>query len=99
MNGDPEEVMSDYPEHDKLKEISDKSQAIGDFIEWLRAEKELVLCEVVPNMASGFAGLYYTAAHCSTTALLAEFFEIDQSKIEKEKRAMIEEMRKANAAT
>ncbi len=27
--------MSDYPEHDKLSAISDKSQAIGEFLDWL----------------------------------------------------------------
>lgn len=25
-----------YPEHDKLRAISDKSQAIGEFLEWLQ---------------------------------------------------------------
>lgn len=29
------EPMSDYPEHDKLSEISELSQSIGEFIEWL----------------------------------------------------------------
>ena len=27
-----------YPEHEKLKSISDKSQACGEFIDWLRDE-------------------------------------------------------------
>lgn len=27
--------MSDYPEHEKLKAISDKSQTIGEFLDWL----------------------------------------------------------------
>lgn len=32
--------MSEYPEHDKLRAISDKSQAIGEFIDWLISERE-----------------------------------------------------------
>jgi len=28
--------VSDYPEHDKLQAISDRSQAIGEFLEWLQ---------------------------------------------------------------
>lgn len=27
--------MSEYPEHEKLKEISDTSQSIGEFVDWL----------------------------------------------------------------
>lgn len=27
--------MNGYPEHEKLRAISDKSQAIGEFLEWL----------------------------------------------------------------
>lgn len=32
--------MSAYPEHDKLHAVVDKSQAIGEFLEWLRAPEE-----------------------------------------------------------
>lgn len=28
-----------YPEHEKMKAIKDKSQAIGEFLEWLDTEK------------------------------------------------------------
>jgi len=37
--------MSDYPEHDKLHKVADKSQAVGDFLEWLQNKKEVVLCK------------------------------------------------------
>jgi hypothetical protein len=29
--------MSDYPEHDKLRAIHEQSQAIGEFLDWLRS--------------------------------------------------------------
>lgn len=28
--------MAEYPEHEKLKKIADQSQAIGEFLDWLR---------------------------------------------------------------
>jgi hypothetical protein len=30
--------MSDYPEHDKLSQVSEQTQAIGEFLEWLTGE-------------------------------------------------------------
>ena len=36
---------SKYPEHEKLSAISDKSQACGEFIEWLGYEKGIVLAK------------------------------------------------------
>lgn len=32
--------MSKYPEHDKLSEVSDKSQVCGEFLEWLQGGYE-----------------------------------------------------------
>jgi hypothetical protein len=66
-----------YPEHEKLKEIQPKSQAIGDFLEWMKAEfpKETRL----PPYSIPF--------------LLAEYFEIDEAELEREKRAMLESIR------
>jgi len=40
--------MAEYPEHEKLSKISDKSQAVGDFLEWLRGEKEIVFAAYEP---------------------------------------------------
>lgn len=37
--------MAEYPEHEKLKRIKDKSEAIGDFLEWLRYERGLTVCD------------------------------------------------------
>lgn len=31
--------MSDYPEHDKLAKVSEQTQAIGDFLDWIGAER------------------------------------------------------------
>ena len=31
--------MNDYPEHDKLHAVSEESQRIGDFLDWLREQR------------------------------------------------------------
>ena len=110
-------VVSDYPELEKLSAISDKSQAIGEFLEWVLEKKGAFLAldveweEDKPTVAA--YGLdpedpdYETRKvkrqatcplTCSVDDLLAEFFEIDQGKVDKERRAMLKAMREANKA-
>lgn len=77
----------DYPEHIKLKAIMGKSQAIGEFIDWLFGEYKIVL-------ASRFElndTLYQSTI--SIDKLLAGFFDIDRDVLEKEKRQILETMR------
>lgn len=81
--------MSEYPEHEKLKAIADKSQAIGDFLEWATQTHGLWLAEPVPNSLHG----YFAPTGKRTVGLLAEFFDIDEDKIEAEKRAMLAALR------
>jgi hypothetical protein len=81
--------MSDYPEHDKLHQVADKSQAIGQFLDVFLGEKGLVLAEY--NGDDERPRLY--PATVRIDLLLAEFFDIDLKKIENEKRAMLETMR------
>jgi hypothetical protein len=80
-----------YPEHTKLRAISDQSQACMDFIEWLGEEYEIVLCEIPED----YERTYFPIMR-SLTKLLAEHFDIDLDKIETEKRAMLAAMREAN---
>jgi hypothetical protein len=85
--------MADYPEHEKLKKISDKSQTVGDFLEWLNSQG-LHLCEWVDSRYAGEGE--FSSANKNTDDLLAEFFEIDQAKLEEEKRELIQEARRRN---
>lgn len=80
-----------YPEHIKLAAIQPKSQAIGEFLEWLPTQG-ITLAE-----RDGESGRLYPAWD-NTIALLAQFFEIDQNKLEAEKRQMLEAQRALNAA-
>ena len=36
-----------YPEHEKLSAIQEKSQAIGEFIEWLHSTKKIYFAKYV----------------------------------------------------
>lgn len=76
----------EYPEHDKLQLIADKSQAIGEFLEWLQEEKQLVICQSADE--------HYYPHFVRKEELLADFFEIDLKKLDDEKRAMLKEYRK-----
>lgn len=78
-----------YPEHEKLHEILDKSQTIGEFLDIFLPSKGIVLAEREHGQ------LWPT--HRSIPKLLAEFFDIDQSKIDAEKEQMLAAMREANA--
>ena len=82
--------MSDtkYPEHEKLREVKDTSQAIGEFLEWLQSEG-MGVAEY-----DAYANLAWVRH--STTGLLARYFGIDQKKLEQEKCAMLDEQRELN---
>ena len=75
-----------YPEHDKLRAVKDRSQACGEFLEFL-GEKGLILAEYPED------GERLVPAQYRAPALLAEFFDIDEDKLEEEKRKMLDTLR------
>lgn len=83
--GVPDPAAPVYPEHDKLKSVKDKSQAIGEFLEWLQHEREPIVCIAD---TTGWIPV--------TNEILAEYFEIDLEKLELEKQEMLQEQRKIN---
>ncbi len=98
-------MTEQYPEHEKLKAVRDKSQAIGDFLEWLRGTKgfRLARWEKVPD-ESALAGECeevdrLVQQSINTEEILAEYFKIDLTKLEQEKRAMLDSLRKKNRST
>lgn len=80
--------MSAYPEHDRLALISDKSQAIGEFIDWLQSKGIHLACYYEEDSRDRLF-----TVETPTNSLLAEFFDIDPIKIEREKRAMLDALR------
>lgn len=80
--------QQDYPEHNKLMAVSDKSQEIGQFVDWLADEKDI---QVVKSTTDAFITNTYSGT--TLVPLLAEYFGIDLEKIEAEKRRMLEVLR------
>ena len=72
------------PESDKALAVQKESQAIGAFLEWA--------------FEHGLLRRTHHARYNSIEVLLAKYFEIDLDKVEKEKRAILDGIRAANAA-
>jgi len=77
-----------YPERDKLDLVKDKTQAIGEFLDWLGYEKDIQLARVDTD------GIYLTCE--SWLDLLAEWAGIDRDRLEAEKLQMLDQLRAAN---
>jgi len=97
------DMSANYPEHDKLIAIQDQSQAIGEFLEWARIELGYSLGEyhehtqdcfdIDGGRICGMRTEEMYAVNMPVTNLLAKFFNIDQDKLEEEKRAMLKALR------
>ncbi len=101
-----DEIDKEYPEHAKLHEVKGFSQKCGEFLEWLK-EKYVIGewhvhdrgCFINGGRLACEAGdgdrLY--PASVTTRKLLADFFGIDEAKLEAEKLKMLENLRKGYA--
>jgi len=78
-----------YPEHEKMHSVKEKSQAIGEFLEQIQSEG-LVICDYHEHEWSPISK--------GIEQILADYFEIDLNKIEREKRQMLDEMRRTQNA-
>lgn len=81
--------LHQWPEHDKLREVAERSHEIGEFIEWLEFRKGLYFGEF-DAMGEMFP------AHPDLQRLLAEYFGINLRKLEAEKRDMLTLMKEAH---
>lgn len=94
------------PECEKLAAVSGRSQEIGQFLQWL-GEKGIHLAVAHEHEdgcrgSHGFLSCGYTAKglewyHLNIEKLLADYFEIDLEKIEKERRAILAQLRRKDA--
>jgi hypothetical protein len=82
-----------YPEHAKLKLVSEESQDLGNLIERLSAHG-MKICEAHEDR---WGAISFDPVSKGIEGILAELYEIDLVKIETEKRAMLDSMRAANA--
>lgn len=74
--------------------MSQESQKIGEFLEWLQS-RGFTVCETYNDPDSLRDGEYLPMRK-SVTDLLALYFEIDMTKVEDERRALLEEQRALN---
>jgi len=82
-----------YPEHDKLRALNGANQVVGDFLECL-AENG---CEICDRLHDRYGDVAYRAAFKSRDNLIAEFFEIDERELSREKDRMLEDFRQAKS--
>ena len=94
-----------YPECDKIVAAHDKSQVIGEFLDWLKSRgirlgqwkptpSELVLNRMTGKRIPADDEETFVEYFTSKEKILAEFFGIDLNKVEEERRAMLESIRK-----
>ena len=95
-------------EIEKLEVIQDKSQIIGEFLEWLQIEKKYIICEkssgktIIPVdpqkkcTSDNIADVIYSVnwpVIFDIDKVLAEFFNIDLKKVEEEKKKILKKHR------
>jgi hypothetical protein len=81
------------PQHEKLEEVKEQSQQLGEFLEWLQSR--YTLCELLKP--SGNDGEYwdesFVPVHRNIQHILAEYFGIDYDELMQEKDRLLEYIR------
>lgn len=77
--------MSNYPEHAKMIAVKEQAEAAGDFLEWLLQQG---FCVAQWSSHEGLMPI-----RRPTEQWLADWLEIDLTKIDEEKQLMLEELR------
>jgi hypothetical protein len=97
-------MATEYPECEKMKAVHEKSQAVGEFLEWLLDGKGFNLTQIHRHTDDCYDndgektcdmidGQYYPAQY-HIENLLAEYYDIDLKKVDAEKDQMLKEFRK-----
>lgn len=86
-----------YPVCDKVAANKEKTQLIGEFLEWLQNVRHITLCET--HIDEGRTMDLEPIKHLvpirlTIEDLLAEFFKIDQKEWEREKQSILAELKK-----
>ncbi len=88
------------PELEKIHTNRDESQKIGQFLDWLRNEREIALCELAEYSEYNTSSDpdVYCPATKTIEQWLAEYFDIDLDKAEKERQSLLDELGARNNA-
>ncbi len=81
------------PNLDMMLEVTEESNKIGAFLDWMSAEMGLVICEWYGDEEDPFCeGGYHPAltGHSGTNRLLAAYYGIDYDEMERERQATLE---------
>jgi hypothetical protein len=78
-------------ECDKMVRVRPESQAIGEFLNWMRHEKNYVIAQYGPSQSDGLEPVYL-----NIEKTLAEFFDIDLQKVEQERQDILLHLRAAH---
>ena len=85
-------TIGKYPELDKIQEVKEKSQELGEFLEWLT--RKYVLANWVDGVDDmGFETSLLFRNSDNTEKILADYFGIDLVKAEKEREQLLENFR------
>lgn len=77
--------MTPYPEHNKLRAVAEIAQAQGEFLEWLKAKGY----ELAEWTKDGNDNDRLSPVHVPLSTLSAEYHDIDLTRLEEEKRAIL----------
>ncbi len=93
--------MPEMTEHDKLHKVADQSQACGAFLDWIQGR--YVLCQHHAHRdecynpggktVCGYSDGELESSRVAVRTLLAEFFDIDLNKLEREKEDMLKQLK------
>jgi hypothetical protein len=85
------------PECEKMRAVQGQSQVVGAFLDWLSSVKRVHLMVDFESDETDMNGPVQVPIRESIEELLAEYFEIDLKKVEKEKQALLEYIRQQNS--
>lgn len=79
------------PELNKISKVKDKSQTIGQFLDWLIQEKGY--CVADWKKFDGYDNEQLVSVNLDINKILEEYFEIDGKKAEEERQGILQEIR------
>jgi len=86
---------ADTPELNKISEVQPDSQVIGQFLEWLD-EQEIYLAEWTGSDCDECGDEHLMRMIRGKEKLMAQYFSIDLVKAEKERQAILDDIRADN---
>lgn len=86
-----------YPEHEKLAKVQPQTQAAGEFLEWLGTQGYHLAIVVGDDAEVPLRMGQMVPWGGRISELLARWQEIDENRLEAEKRQMLESLRNRGA--